>query len=120
MIDMYHGKITKARKKRRYAMGGEPIDTTIGAERKKKIVMRGGRSKQKLISGKFVNAVLDDKRVRCEIITLIENPANKDFTRRNIITKGAILKVKTPEGKEAKARVTSRPGQDGVLNAVLL
>ncbi len=117
---MYHGKITKARKKRRYAMGGVAVETTLGDERKKKVQIRGGGSKVKLVSAKFANVVLKDKGVKCEVLGLVENPANKDFTRRNIITKGAVLKVKTPEGKEIKARVTSRPGQDGVLNAILL
>lgn len=118
---MYHGKITKARKKRKYEMGREAVETTLGEENRKRVRTRGGRSKLKLVSAKFANLVLkNNKGVKCEIISLVENPSNKDFTRRSIITKGAILKVKTPEGKEVKARVTSRPGQDGVLNAVLL
>ena len=117
---MYHGKITKARKKRKYEMGREAVETTLGEEKRKRVRTRGGRSKLKLVSTRFANLVLKNKGVKCEIISLVENPSNKDFTRRSIITKGAILKVKTPEGKEVKARVTSRPGQDGVLNAVLL
>lgn len=117
---MYHGKITKARKKRKYEMGREAVETTLGEENRKRVRTRGGGSKLKLVSARFANLVLKNKGVKCEIISLVENPSNKDFTRRSIITKGAILKVKTPEGKEVKARVTSRPGQDGVLNAVLL
>jgi len=120
MVDMYHGKITKARKKRKYEMGREAVETTLGEENRKRVRTRGGGSKLKLVSARFANLVLKNKGVKCEIISLVENPSNKDFTRRSIITKGAILKVKTPEGKEVKARVTSRPGQDGVLNAVLL
>ncbi|MEM3023047.1 MAG: 30S ribosomal protein S8e, partial [Candidatus Bathyarchaeia archaeon] len=46
---------------------------------------------------------------------VVKNPANVDYQRRGIVTKGAI--ISTPLGK---AKVTSRPGQDGVLNAVLL
>jgi small subunit ribosomal protein S8e len=117
---MYHGKITRARKKRKYAIGGEAVETTPGEERKKKVKVKGGESKLKLISAKFATVVLKDKGVKCEILSLVENPANKDFTRRNIITKGAVLKVKTPDGEEIKAKVTSRPGQDGILNAILL
>jgi small subunit ribosomal protein S8e len=114
---MYHGKLTPARKKRKYAEGGEATNTTIGAEKKKTTRMMGGTPKLRVITTKSVNVIIKDKWVKCEIITLTNNPANKDFTRRNIITKGAILKVKTPEGKEISAKVTSRPGQDGVLNA---
>jgi len=35
--------------------------------------------------------------------------------RRNIITKGAVIKT-----EKGPARVTSRPGQHGIINAILL
>ena len=44
-----------------------------------------------------------------------DNPANRDFARRKIITKGAIIKT-----KRGNARVTSRPGQNGTVDAVLV
>jgi small subunit ribosomal protein S8e len=44
-----------------------------------------------------------------------KNPANKDYERRGVITKGAIL-----ETELGLAKVLSRPGQDGVINAVLI
>ena len=50
-----------------------------------------------------------------EIKDVLENPANPHYVRRDIITKGAI--VITDIGK---ARITSRPGQHGVVNAVLI
>jgi small subunit ribosomal protein S8e len=49
------------------------------------------------------------------ISNVIGNDANKHYIRRNIITKGAII-----ETELGKAKVTSRPGQDGVVNAVLI
>lgn len=115
---MYHGRITKASKKRKYNIGREAVETTIGEEKKKKVRTKGGGNKLKLISSKYANVVLEGKNLRCEILSLVENPANKEFTRRKIITKGAIISVKTPDGKEVNARVTSRPGQVGVINAV--
>ncbi len=115
---MYHGKITEARKKRKYDMGGKPAETTIGAEKKKMLPAKGGASKLKLISSDHVNVVVDGKNAVCRIVDLVRNPANKDFTRRGIITKGAVLKVAAPDGKEMEVRVSSRPGQDGVINAV--
>ncbi|MBN2014458.1 MAG: 30S ribosomal protein S8e [Candidatus Altiarchaeota archaeon] len=115
---MYHGKITKARKKRKYAIGRDPAHTTIGEERKKNMRTRGKGVKTKLITTKYAYVLLDNKPTKCEIVTLTENPANKDFTRRNVITKGAILKVKTPAGEEMLAKVTSRPGQAGVIEAL--
>jgi len=61
--------------------------------------------------------VLDPKKKttkRTRILTVKSNPANPHFVQRNIITKGA-----TVETEIGTARVTSRPGQHGVVNAIL-
>jgi small subunit ribosomal protein S8e len=50
-----------------------------------------------------------------KILSVIENPADPHFVRRNVLTKGAII-----ETELGKARVTSRPGQSGSVNAVLI
>lgn len=55
------------------------------------------------------------KTRKTEILRVIKNPANVDYNRRGVITKGTI--IETPLGT---ARITSRPGQDGLVNAVLL
>jgi small subunit ribosomal protein S8e len=119
---MYQGKKTEHRKHRKYERGREAAETKIGEIKQKKVKTKGGGEKIKLLSsGKFANVVLKGgKAIKCEILSVVENPGNKDFTRRNIITKGALLKVKTPENKEIKVRVTSRSGQDGVINAISL
>lgn len=70
----------------------------------------------KLVSENYVN-VSDPstgQTERLEILDVVENPANIDYNRRGVITKGAI--VRTDKGL---ARIVSRPGQDGVLNAVV-
>jgi small subunit ribosomal protein S8e len=43
------------------------------------------------------------------------NPANPFFARRNITTKGAVIETDIGD-----AIVTSRPGQDGIVNARLI
>ncbi len=55
------------------------------------------------------------KTQKLRIIRVTKNPANKDYERRGVITKGAML-----ETEIGIARVISRPGQDGVINAVLV
>ena len=50
-----------------------------------------------------------------KIKTITDNPANRHFIRRNIMTKGSVI-----DTEFGKARITSRPGQDGVVNAVLI
>ncbi|MFH0860404.1 MAG: 30S ribosomal protein S8e [Candidatus Altiarchaeota archaeon] len=115
---MYHGKKNEHRKKRKYEVGREFIEPEIGEKAIKTVKTKGGGTKVKLLSAKFANVLANGKNIRCEVISVTQNPANKDYTRRNIITKGAILNVKTPDGRDIKAKVTSRPGNDGVLNAI--
>jgi len=55
------------------------------------------------------------KTQKVEILRVTENLANVDYNRRGVITKGTI--IETPLGK---ARVTSRPGRDGLVNALLM
>ncbi len=50
-----------------------------------------------------------------KIETVVENVANPNFVRRNLLTKGAIVRTEI-----GNAKITSRPGQDGVINAVLI
>ena len=56
-----------------------------------------------------------NKYNKVKILNIIGNPANRNFVRRNIITKGTVL-----ETDAGKAVVTSRPGQEGVINTVLV
>ena len=50
-----------------------------------------------------------------DILNVVDNKANTHFVRRNIITKGAVV-----ETSLGKAKVTSRPGQHGMVNGVLV
>lgn len=49
-----------------------------------------------------------------KILRVKHSPANRDYERRGVITRGAIIETEAGE-----ATVTSRPTQDGVVNAVL-
>ncbi|MCK5628883.1 30S ribosomal protein S8e, partial [Candidatus Bathyarchaeota archaeon] len=78
---------------------------------------KGGNIKFKLLRDRFasVTDIKGGKTVKTEILRAIKNPANVDYNRRGVITKGA--EIETALGL---ARVTSRPGRDGVINAVLI
>ncbi|PKP58370.1 MAG: 30S ribosomal protein S8e [Candidatus Altiarchaeales archaeon HGW-Altiarchaeales-1] len=108
----------KKRGKRKYEIAREPANTSIGEHKIKKIRVRGGNIKNRLLSEKYANVLIDNKYEKCEILSVVNNPANRNFARANIITKGAILKVRR-DNKEIEVKVTSRPGQDGIINAVL-
>jgi len=77
---------------------------------------RGNNKKGRLMTVSFAN-VFDPKTGKVKksrILTVKDNPANRNYVQRNILNKGAV--VQTEAGL---ARVTSRPGQDAVVNAVL-
>jgi small subunit ribosomal protein S8e len=76
----------------------------------------GGNHKQAIISTNKINvADKKGKVTQTEITNVVGNPANPQLVIRNIITKGALV-----ETKLGKVRVTSRPGQEGALNGVLV
>lgn len=62
-----------------------------------------------------VNLSKDGKVKKAKILKVLENATNSDYQRRGVISKGAVL-----ETEDGKCRVVSRPGQHGVVNAVLL
>ena len=78
--------------------------------------IRGKSQKTALKTIDFVNlAGTDSKVTKAKILKVLENPTNNDYDRRGVITKGAIL-----ETEQGKCKVVSRPGQDGVVNAILI
>lgn len=103
--------------------GGFAANTTISKESKSKTTLKktlGGSTKRALkeTSAATVSMPSEKKNVKAKIISVIENKANREFARRNTITKGALLKIEI-DGKELTARVTSRPGQSGSVNAII-
>ena len=103
------------RKKKLYEMGSVPTLTKLDKKRNQAVRMRGGTHKVRVLSIDQAN-VLDGKQYKMvKIKTITENPANRNYVRRNIMTKGSVI-----ETEIGKAKITSRPGQDGTVNAVLL
>ncbi len=102
------------RKKKKFEIGRPFIPVSVGKEKRKIIRVRGGNHKVRLLSAEFANVSTKEGIKKVRIKQVVENPSNPFFVRRNVITKGAIV-----ETEIGYARVTSRPGQDGVVNAVL-
>ena len=105
------------RKKKLIDLGRQPSLTAIGAKKMRVIKGRGFTNKFRLLVAEKVN-LFDPKTKKyssAKITAVVESPSNSQYVRRNIITKGAI--VQTDKGK---AKITSRPGQHGVCNAVLV
>jgi len=111
------GRKRAYRVKRNFEKGTFPAETTLGEPRRRTVRGHGGQTKVKLLKDKYVS-VTDLKRgktEKTEILRVISNKANLDYNRRGVITKGA--EIETSLGR---ARVTSRPGSDGVINAVII
>ena len=105
------------RGKRIYEMGRESTMPKIGETKRVSLKTKAAGTKTILLRANIAN-VLDPKTRKCEkvkIITVVGNPANRHFIRRNILTKGTII-----ETEKGKARITSRPGQEGMVNAVFV
>ena len=111
------GRIIFTRKKRKRELGREPALTRVVEENEERKIIRtyGGNRKVRLVKSLYANVFENGNGKKVKIISVVENPANRQYVRRNIVTKGAIVQTEI-----GKALVTSRPGQDGIVNAVLL
>ena len=126
-MPQWHGDLHKRKKtggkkhvfrgKRAFEMGSDPAQTIVGERRVSLRRGRGGKVKIAALSLNTANVTdpATGRSQKTEITGVAKNPANVDYQRRGVITKGAILD--TPLGQ---AIVTSRPGQHGVVNALLI
>lgn len=98
--------------KRTHQKGSRPASTSIDTKRVSVHRVKGGQEKNRVLAMDVVN-VFDaqkKKHVQAKISAVVENPANRHFIRRNIVTKGAVV-----ETSAGKVRITNRPGQEGSL-----
>jgi len=110
------GRYHSARGKRKSELAGFPAMTQLSERVLSKRRGRAGHIKLHLRADNLANvADVSGKIKKVAIKTVVENKANPQLVRRNIMTKGAII-----ETELGKARITSRPGQDGMINAVLV
>jgi small subunit ribosomal protein S8e len=126
-MSVWHGhlfkrKLTGGRKrayrvKRKFEEGSYPAETTLGPTRTRSPRGQGGIIKTKVLSTNV--ASITDKKTgktqKTKILRVIKNPANLDYNRRGVITKGAEI-----ETELGTARVTSRPGKDGIVNVIII
>ena len=114
----YTGKKYKYfHKKRKRNLERPPIETKIGEEKKKKQRTIGGNFKLKLFSSNFINVtdLTTNKTSKVKILKFESNAASKDINRRHVLTKGAII-----ETELGRVKISSRPGQHGILNGILI
>ena len=119
--NLYGRKFTGGRKvamrdRRKFEIDRYPNEAIVGTTEIVSRRIRGNNVKNALKTAEFANVVdpASKKVARARILQVTKNSANKDYERRGVITKGALL-----ETESGTARVVSRPGQDGTVNAIL-
>lgn len=99
--------------KKKHELGRYPTETEVGEPELRTVDTRGNTKKVRALRTNVANVTDGDETTQATIEGVAENPANPNYARRNIITKGALI-----ETDAGLARVTSRPGQQGQVNAV--
>jgi small subunit ribosomal protein S8e len=110
------GRTKRFRGRRAFEKDGYAAETLLGSSENYQRRTRGGNFKTSL---KFADSAnvrdpISGKTQKTTITRVLENPANRDYERRGVITRGALIDTEL-----GRARVTSRPAQDGVINALL-
>ena len=109
------GRRHPLRSRRKYELNRFPNEALLGEPVMVTRKVRGKNIKTALKTVNFVNLAVDSNVKKVKILKVLENATNNDYQRRGVISKGAIL-----ETAEGKCRVVSRPGQHGVVNAILV
>ena len=109
------GRRRPLRSRKKHETNRFPNEALVGEQITITRKVRGKNVKTAIKTIGTVNLVIDSKAKKVKILKVLENATNNDYQRRGVISKGAIL-----ETAEGKCRVMSRPGQHGVVNAVLI
>ena len=111
------GLIKHTRNRRSDEKDSFSVDTLLGDHSIRVKNSRGGNIKVSLVSDNSVNVIdkSNNSIKKVAITRVLKNPSNRDYERRGVITRGAILDTEL-----GKVRVLSRPGQSGIIDGILI
>jgi small subunit ribosomal protein S8e len=111
------GRKIASRGRRNFEIDRYPNEATIGTIDTVTRTVRGGNTKTAFKTTDFANVTdtASNKTVRSKILRVTKNFANKDYERRGVISKGALI-----ETEAGPAKISSRPGQHGMVNAIAI
>lgn len=111
------GRRIANRGRRKSEIDRYPNEATVGPTDTVTRRTRGGNLKAAFKFAEFANVVdpATHKATKSKITKVAKNPANRDYERRGVVSRGAVI-----ETEAGTALVTSRPGQAAVVNAVLI
>jgi small subunit ribosomal protein S8e len=106
------GRLKPARMRRKSEIDRYPNEPILGKDSIVPRRVRGGNLKLALKHIEFlnVNDRENKKTIKTKIIKVVRNPANKDYERRGVLSKGAFV-----ETELGIVRIISRPGQNGSI-----
>ena len=111
------GKYRHFKKKKKHSLPGFTKKVKLKETKQKVIRGMSGNKRTVLLSTDYAN-VLDpktNKAKKVKIKNVIETPANRFLARQNILIKGALI-----ETELGPAKITNRPSQEGMVQAVLV
>ena len=109
------GKYHKQRKKKKHEKQTQRNFVKIGETKAKKISIRGGNEKIVLLKANTCNVIINGKAKKATIKNVLETPSNRFLARQNILEKNSLI-----ETDLGKARITNRPSQEAIVQAVLV
>ncbi len=111
------GRLRPIRNKRRFEIGRELQFPIVGEKSLKLYRVRGAARKVRILGDNQVNVFDPTSKTTKSVRTtsVVRNDANPNYVQRNIISRGAVVQTEL-----GLVQIRSRPGQDGVLNGVLL
>lgn len=109
------GKYHKLRKRKAFERPSQERHVVLGSTARKSLRVKGGHQKVILLKSDSVNVLIDGKTKSAKIINVEETPQNRFLARQNRLVKSAVI-----ETSLGKARISNRPSQEGVVNAILI
>lgn len=109
------GKYHALRKKRSFEGFVQSRSVTLGNTKRKQLRVKGGAQKTILLKSDEANIMVKGKVQKAKIVNVEQTPQNPFLARQNRLMKGAVIATSI-----GKARITNRPSQEGLVNAVLL
>jgi len=111
------GKYKRFRKRKLHSLKSQTRKVKLSEKKQKTIRGQGGNKRKVLLSENFAN-IIDTKTKKAkkvQIKNVLETPSNRFLARQNILVKSAII-----ETELGKAKITNRPSQEGMVQAVLV
>tara|TARA_Y100000310_G_scaffold314203_1_gene363351 strand:- start:748 stop:1116 length:369 start_codon:yes stop_codon:yes gene_type:complete len=112
------GKYKKFKKKKKYELEGIERKVKLSDKTKQKLKKGLGKTTKKVLlladSANVLNPETK-KSQKTKIKNVLETPSNRFLARQNILVKSAII-----ETELGKAKITNRPSQEGMVQAVLI